>query len=100
MEDKEARLCALGIDVRPTLKRFYGDYDLLVDMLHEFVQEDMAEGMPAACAGGDLGELERIAHALKGTSANLGLVELEGLGEKVDMAVGCYRSVRAGIAAL
>lgn len=110
------RLADLGVDVGPTLKRFYGDADLLVDMLHEFAAENLIAGLSAACAAGDWSEAERIAHAVKGTSANLGLVELsarcndvvqaarsgqtEGIEGLADRAVECFCTVSTAIAAL
>ena len=116
MECNLDSLRAIGIDLEPTVKRFCDDTGLLVEMLHEFAQEDLAEGLPSALGADDLAEGERLAHAVKGTSENLGLMELsarcnevmqavragktEGLEGLVDAAVRCYRTVRAGIASL
>lgn len=116
MHTEIARLAALGVDVEPTLKRFYGDCDLLVEMLHEFADEGLADQLPDAFESGDLDRVERIAHAVKGTSANLGLMELsarcndvvqavraqqlDGLDALVTVATERYRTARDGIAAL
>lgn len=116
MEREIVRLAALGVDVEPTLKRFYGDCDLLVEMLHEFAAEGLADQLPDALASGDLDRVERVAHAVKGTSANLGLMELsarcndvvqavraqqlDNLDVLVAAAVERYRTVRDSIAAL
>jgi HPt (histidine-containing phosphotransfer) domain-containing protein len=55
------------------LERVEGDEDLLQELLALF-QEDLPgsrEALQAAIAGGDLGEIERAAHRLKGMLANL-----------------------------
>ena len=67
MDEARGKLAALGIEMDATMKRFCGDTDLLVEMLREFAAEDLLERLPAAIA------IERAAHAVKGTSANLGL---------------------------
>ena len=116
MDEARGKLAALGIEMDATMKRFCGDTDLLVEMLREFAAEDLLERLPAAIAESDGAAIERAAHAVKGTSANLGLMELsarcnevvqavragktEGLEGLVDAAVRCYRTVRAGIASL
>lgn len=116
MESMMDKLVALGVDVEPTLKRFCGDEELLVEMLHEFAAENLAEELPEALARGDYHQIELTAHAVKGTSANLGLVELsarcndavqavrtgelDGIDGLVSAVVECYRSVRVGIEAL
>lgn len=116
MEPTMEKLVALGVDLESTLKRFCDDADLLVEMLHEFAAENLAEELPEAAARGDYHQIELTAHAVKGTSANLGLVELsarcndavqavrsgklDGIDGLVEAAVECYRSVRAGIEAL
>lgn len=116
MDEARGELAALGIEMDATMKRFCGDADLLVEMLREFAAEDLLERLPAAIAECDGAAIERVAHAVKGTSANLGFTELsarcdkvvqaarageldgiEGLGAE---ALACYRDVRAGIAAL
>ena len=60
MDEARGKLAALGIEMDATMKRFCGDTDLLVEMLREFAAEDLLERL-------------RAAHAVKGTSANLGL---------------------------
>ncbi len=87
MEERTHRFADFGIDWDPTVKRFCGDLDLLDCMLREFAEEDLIEGLPPALARADYGEVERIAHAAKGTSANLGLVEVSALCDDVVQAV-------------
>ncbi|BAK43749.1 Hpt domain-containing protein [Eggerthella sp. YY7918] len=116
MDTISEQLTALGVDIEPTLKRFYGDCDLLVEMLHEFAREDLAEQLPEALSQGDYTQIELIAHSVKGTSANLGLVELsnrcndavqavragtfDDMDKLVNAVVEQYRTVRAGISQL
>ena len=73
MDEARGKLAALGIEMDATMKRFCGDTDLLVEMLREFAAEDLLERLPAAIAESDGAAIERAAHAVKGTSANLGL---------------------------
>ena len=60
MDEARGKLAALGIE-------------MLVEMLREFAAEDLLERLPAAIAESDGAAIERAAHAVKGTSANLGL---------------------------
>lgn len=110
------RFEALGIEAESTRKRFCGDADLLVSMLHEFADEDLLEKLPAALGSRDFAVVERVSHAVKGTSANLGFKDLSlacdqvvqavraGRTDEVDGlsadALGRYRAIRAGIASL
>lgn len=87
MDEATQILWDLGIDAEATLKRFCGDYDLLVEMLHEFASENLADGLPDALKKNDYDEVERIAHAVKGTSANLGLTDLSSRCDDVVQAV-------------
>ena len=73
MDEARGKLAALGIEMDATMKRFCGDTDLLVEMLREFAAEDLLERLPAAIAESDGAAIERAAHAVNGTSANLGL---------------------------
>lgn len=73
MDEARGKLAALGIEMDAAMKRFCGDTDLLVEMLREFAAEDLLERLPAAIAESDGAAIERAAHAVKGTSANLGL---------------------------
>lgn len=116
MEQRTQSLEAIGVDTEPTLKRFCGDEDLLVEMLHEFSEEGYEDKLSAALQEQDLHALEHAAHTAKGTSANLGLVELSdkcnevvqsirknehaGLDAKVQAAVACYRNVCKAVAAI
>ena len=70
------QLEAVGIDVEPTLARFMNNTDFLLRMLGMFVSENAAANMEEALNSGDPDAIERAFHAVKGTSANLGLATL------------------------
>ncbi|WP_165045775.1 MULTISPECIES: Hpt domain-containing protein [unclassified Adlercreutzia] len=112
----ESKFAALGMDVAETTDRFCGNIDLLQSMMRLFAKESYEERLMSTFAERDWGELERAAHALKGSSANLGFVHLSslagvvvqtlrdedytGLDEKVDALVAEFVRVRDGIVAL
>lgn len=86
MDDRIERLEALGVDIGPTLKRFYEDVDLLTDMLREFADENLLAELESIEEPYDAAMIERVAHAAKGTSANLGLVDLSARCDDVVQA--------------
>ncbi len=116
MDHRLQQLETLGIDVETTLKRFCGDADLLMSMLAVLIQEDVLEQLPEALRAKDYRAAESIAHAVKGTAANLGLASLSAqcnaLAQAIrtnqlhdaeslaSTALASYRTVRAHIAAL
>ena len=116
MDNRLQQLETLGIDVETTLKRFCGNVNLLMSMLEVFVREDTLEKLPEAMRAKDYEAAESIAHAVKGTAANLGLASLstrcDALVQAIranhlcnvdDLALAAlesYRTARANINAL
>lgn len=115
MDNRLQQLETLGIDVETTLKRFCGNANLLMSMLEVFVREDTLEKLPEAMRAKDYEAAESIAHAVKGTAANLGLAALSAQCDALVQAIrtnqlhdaesltstalASYRAVRAYIAA-
>lgn len=78
MELKEA-LNTVGVDIEATLHRFGNNQGLLERFVRKFPQDDTYEKLKQAVVQGDLPEIERAAHTLKGTSANLGFQALSDI---------------------
>lgn len=67
-------LDTLGVDVDTTLHRFGGNEPLLARFVRRFPQDETYQTLKTVLAEPvwDLAQIERLAHTLKGTSANLG----------------------------
>lgn len=87
MQDTISHLAAIGVDIDPTLKRLCGDVDLLVSLLQDFAAENLVAQIPDALEKQDYEAIENLAHAVKGTSGNLGLVDLSARCNDVVQAV-------------
>ena len=74
------------VNLPELLDRVENDEDLLVELLGLF-QEDLPasrEALQAAIKGGDLGEIERAAHRLKGMLANLSAKRTAALAAEIE----------------
>ncbi len=79
------------VDIEKAIEQVMGDKDFLKELLQLFVKNlpEQIEALKTALAGGDAQELSRIAHTLKGSSANLRVngindvaLRLEQIGKK------------------
>ena len=70
--DLRQTLEALEVDVETTLHHFGGNEPLLERFVRKFPQDETYKSLTAAVTEWDLSLIERLAHTLKGTSANLG----------------------------
>ena len=70
--DLRQALSTLEVDVETTLHRFGGNEPLLERFVRRFPQDETFKNLTEAAAQWDLPQIERLAHTLKGTSANLG----------------------------
>lgn len=87
MSALHGQLMALGVDVVPTLQRFDNNDALLVRCLKLFAQDDSYQEAETALELGNFKRLEAIAHSIKGTSINVGLVDLSKQWSNVMEAV-------------
>ena len=85
-------LDTLGVDVDTTLHRFGGNEPLLERFVRRFPQDETYQRLTDALADSewDLAQIERLAHTLKGTSANLGFQVLS------DHCHELVQAIRAG----
>ena len=86
---------ASPVDIEKAIEQVMGDKDFLKELLQLFVKNlpEQIEELKTALAGGDAQELSRIAHTLKGSSANLRVngindvaLRLEQIGKKGNLA--------------
>jgi HPt (histidine-containing phosphotransfer) domain-containing protein len=78
-----------GIEVAGALKRVGGNQRLYRSLLGQFAdqQEHAAETIRKSLDDQDRGSAERGAHTVKGVSANLGIVALNGIAAKLESAI-------------
>ena len=65
-----------GVDTKTTLYRFGGNAALLERFIRKFPQDGTYAQLGEAARERRYGDVERLAHTLKGTSANLGYDQL------------------------
>lgn len=85
--DLTQALNTVGVDVETTLRRFGNNQALLERFVRKFPQDDTYNKLSQAVGAGDLAEIERAAHTLKGTSANLGFQTLSDICRDMVQAV-------------
>ena len=78
-----------GLDMTNGLRRVLGKKHLYVSLLHKFVSGQKFATMKImnSLAAADLNTAERLAHTLKGASANIGALSLQQLAEKLETAI-------------
>lgn len=76
MSALHGQLMALGVDIVPTLQRFDNNEALLIRCLKLFSADDLYDQAQTALELGNFESLENIAHSIKGTASNVGLVDL------------------------
>jgi len=75
------------IDVEDALKRIGGNMGLYKRLLGNFVTGDHIGPLANALNNGDIDEASRLAHTLKGVSANLSLVKLRALSIELENTI-------------
>ncbi|WP_319524371.1 response regulator [uncultured Desulfosarcina sp.] len=77
-----------GIDIRETLAALDIDGDTLTRILHGFLDNNRqtADRLRQALAAGDMTTVAHLAHALKGSAANIGANELSSAARALEMA--------------
>lgn len=75
-----------GFDYFDALNRLRGKEDLLRNMLYRFISDNHAadQRLHDLIASKQYREAERLAHTIKGSGANLGLVELSAVASKIE----------------
>jgi len=75
------------IDVDDALKRIGGNMDLYKRLLGRFVGGNHFETLESALRGGDMEEASRLAHTLKGVSANLSLIKVMEITADLELLI-------------
>jgi HPt (histidine-containing phosphotransfer) domain-containing protein len=75
------------IDVDDALKRVGGNMGLLKRLLDRFITGDYFNTLETAMGSGDMEEISRQIHSLKGVSANLSLVKIREISAKMELEV-------------
>jgi len=76
-----------AIDIENGLKRTRGDKKLFFSLLGRFKVEDLTTALIEAIRTSDFQSADEHAHALKGTAANLGLLQLQEAAAEVELHV-------------
>jgi CheY-like chemotaxis protein len=78
-----------GIDIATALHHVGGNRELLGSILRVFLRDHAEDSaaLRAACAGGDLEQMRRKAHALKGVTGSLGAHALHAIVVRLDAAL-------------
>lgn len=84
-EEIRRELRDVGLDVDEQTARFMDDEDMFIKYFHKFFEsaDGVVDQLRTAAAAGDLGEVERTAHALKGLAGNIGLGGVFGPAQKI-----------------
>lgn len=72
-----------GADVNTTLKRFMGNESLYMKYIMKFLDDKNFEGVISNHKKGDIEEVFKSAHSLKGVTANLGLNPIYATASKI-----------------
>ncbi len=91
-----------GIDTQSALRRSGGNRKRYEALLRMFVerQRRSVDEIRAALAAGDVPTAERVAHTLKGASANLGAAELSAEAARVEVAIKTRQADNASLETL
>lgn len=81
------RLTDAGVDLERTLYRFLNNEPMYEKFLMRFPQDENYIQLEQAIQNGDMRDMERPAHTLKGVSANLGLDSLASLLNQMVMRI-------------
>jgi two-component system sensor histidine kinase/response regulator len=88
-----------GIDTASALKRAGGNQKRYESLLNLFAnsQSNAVSEIRTALGAGDSATAQRVAHSLKGASANLGAASLAECAAKVESAIGSNQSTSAAL---
>jgi len=75
------------VDVDDALKRIGGNMGLYKRLLSRFIEVDQFVPLKEALQSGDTEEAARLAHTLKGVSANLSLAKVKNLSTELEQLV-------------
>jgi len=78
---------AVLVDVDDALKRIGGNMDLYKRLLKRFVEGTQVEELKNALQEGNMDEAARMAHTVKGVSANLSLVMLRAISADLELSI-------------
>lgn len=78
-----------GVDLEGALTRVLGDKDLYLECIQDFLKENSFQRLKECIEVGDFQEAIAPAHALKGVTANLGIVPLN---EKIVVLLDALRN--------
>jgi signal transduction histidine kinase/CheY-like chemotaxis protein/HPt (histidine-containing phosphotransfer) domain-containing protein len=100
--DDTVRLQIDGVDTRTALKRTGGNRKRYESLLQRFAnsQSSAVDDIRTAVAARDMSTATRLAHSLKGTSANLGADALAELAAKAEIALATNHGVEEALVAL
>lgn len=91
-EEIRGELLAAGLDIKAMTEKFMDSEDMFRRYYIKFFEaaEEVMERLSEAVSAGDLTQVERNAHALKGLAGNI------GLGGVFDPAAKIVEDIRAG----
>jgi len=100
--DTHTPLVIPGIDTATALRRTGGNRKRYESLLSRFAdsQSPVLSEIRAALAAHDVGTAQRLAHSLKGASANLGAISLAEIAAKAESAIASDHSVPPALDAL
>lgn len=81
------KLETLGVDWETTIRRFLGNEEMYQKFLKKFSRDTNYALLKQAIEAGRYSEVERLAHTLKGVSANLGLEIMQDILQRIVNAV-------------
>jgi two-component system sensor histidine kinase/response regulator len=86
-----------GLDTAGGLKRVAGNQALYLSLLRQFAekQADASARVAAALTRDDYGEVERIAHSVKGVAGNIGLGAVQSAAAALEGAARAKKGVKA-----
>lgn len=76
MKEKINKLESYGIHAEEAVSRFFGDYELYMSLMVDFLQDESYMQLESAVLVKDIGIIKKAGHTLKGVAANLGFEEL------------------------
>jgi len=75
------------IDIDDALKRIGGNAELYKKLLARFIDGNYLDSLCEAIQNGDMDESSRLAHTLKGVSANLSLVKIKTVSTELEQTI-------------
>lgn len=88
------------IDAEDALRRIGGNEELYKRLLSRFIDGNYVGALDDAIEKGDVEESVRLAHTLKGVSANLSLVKIRSISTELEQMIKDGADYSAGLAEL